>query len=273
MHERQSTGWQLEENAPEAYEQYLVPPMFEPWAERLVDRLDVREGDRVLDVGCGTGVLARRAAVRVGDRGTVAGLDVNEGMLEVARSVAPEGRPAIDWRRGDAAALPFGSERSDAVGCQQALQFVGDPTAALRECHRVLVPGGRVAASVWRPLRFNPGYVELAAALKEHVGDAAAAVMESPFPPWDGNRLLAFARDAGFHEPSVTIEVGSMRYPSAEEFVRREAASSPLSEPLGGVAEEVRDALVRDVGDRLREYTDDEGVVFPMEAYVLTARR
>ena len=84
-HGDRSTGWQLEKSAPEAYEQYLIPPMFEPWADRLLDHAELQKEDRVLDVGCGTGIVARRAASRVGDRATVVGVDVNEGMLDVAK--------------------------------------------------------------------------------------------------------------------------------------------------------------------------------------------
>lgn len=137
----------------------------------------------------------------------------------------------------------------------------------------MLAPGGRVGVSVWRPLEFNPGYVGLAESLQHNVGDDAGAVMRSPFPSWDGDYLRALARDAGFGEPSILIEIGSMRYPSAEEFVRREAASSPLSEPLGDVALAVRESLIHDVENGLRKYTDDDGIVFPMESYVLTAHR
>ena len=272
-HEHRSTGWQLEESAPEAYEQYLVPPMFAPWADRLLDHVELRRGDSVLDVGCGTGIVARRVASHVDDLANVVGIDVNEGMLDVARATTAESRPTIEWRRGDATDLPFPDERFDVVVCQQVLQFVTDPAAVLQEIHRVLVPDGRVAVSVWRPLAFNPGYAELAKVLKEHAGDDAAAMMGSPFPEWSREDLDTYARKAGLREPSITIEIGSMRYPSAGEFVRREAASSPLSEPLGDLAQSVRETLVSEVEHALRKYTDDDGVVFPMESYVLTAQR
>ena len=264
-------GWRLERSAPEAYERYLVPPLFAPWAERLVDRIDPGGADRVLDVGCGTGIVARRVASRLEAEGSVIGLDANEGMLAVAEAAPAGSRPAIDWRQGDATDLPFPDGAFDSVCCQQVLQFVSDPVAALREVRRVLAPGGRVAASVWRPLDDNPGYAVLAAALERHVGDDAGAMMRSPFPEWRVDDLRTLARDAGFADPSVAIEIGSVRYPSADEFVRREAASSPLSGPLGDLDPADREALARDVGDALRAYTDDEGIVFPMEATVVTA--
>ncbi|WP_227354128.1 class I SAM-dependent methyltransferase [Haladaptatus salinisoli] len=271
--EREPAGWQLEQSAPEAYERYLVPPMFAPWAERLIDATDFERDDRVLDVGCGTGIVARRITDRPGGVGTVVGLDINEKMLEVAETAAAKSQLEIEWRRGDVTDLPFSDGAFDVVLCQQALQFVTDPSAAFREMRRVLGPGGRVAASVWRPLEYNSGYVELAEALERHVGDDAETMMRSPFPEWTGEDLGTLVRDAGFSESLRTIEIGSMRYPSVEEFVRREAASSPLSEPLGNIEPDVREALIEEVRNALEDYIDDEGIVFPMESHLLTAQR
>ena len=268
-----STGWQLEENAPEAYEQYLVPPIFASWADQLVTAGDVREGDRVLDVGCGTGIVARRAVPRVGTSGSVVGVDINEGMLAVAAETAADTDPTIEWQQGDAADLPLSEERFDVVCGQQSLQFFGDPATALEEMRRVLTPDGRVALGVWRPLDYQPAYGILAEALQRHIGDEAGETMRSPFPAWDGEDLRTLVQDAGFDNTSITIEIGSVRYPSVGEFVRREAASSPLAESLATVGREIRDELIRDVEGALHRYSDDEGVVSPMESYVITADR
>lgn len=266
-------GWQLEGDSAEAYERYLVPGMFAPWADELVELSSPQPGERVLDVGCGTGVVARRMAAAVGPDGEVVGLDANEGMLEVAESAAADRGLAIEWRPGDAADLPFDDAAFDVVCCQQVLQFVSDPARVLREMYRVLGPDGRLAMTVWRPIEFHPVYVTMADALERHVGDEAAAMTRSPFPDWTIADLRGLVRDAGFGEATVTIGIGSMRYPSIEEFLRREAASSPLAGPLGALDPAVRDVLVRDLEDGLGAYTDDEGVVFPMETYLVVARR
>src|SRR5262245_7063193 len=102
-----------------AYEQCFVPALFEQWVPALLDHAGVRKGQRVLDVACGTGVVARGAAVRAGDPSLVTGVDLNPAMIEVAREV----RPDIDWRVGDALDLPFGPDEFDAVVCQSALMF------------------------------------------------------------------------------------------------------------------------------------------------------
>lgn len=154
--EKQGQQFQLEGSGPEAYQRYLVPIMFAPWARNLVDLVAPRTGERVLDVACGTGVVARCAAIHVGDEGTVVGLDVNDGMLQVARATSSGIRPAIEWRTGSATDMPLPDGSFDVAFCLQGLQFFGDRSAALREMHRVLVPEGRLALAVWRPIEFSP---------------------------------------------------------------------------------------------------------------------
>lgn len=263
--------WQLEEDSASAYERYLVPRMFAPWAQRLVDRANVDVGDRVLDAACGTGIVARTALDRVGSEGAIAGLDVNPGMLTVARDAAPNDAD-IDWREGDVTDMPFDEGAFDVVLCQQALQFLSDPTSALTEMRRVLSEGGRLGLSVWRPLKCNRTYTEFADALEEHASAEAGTMMRSPFPSWTRDDLRSMIRKAGFDDVTITIDIGSMRYPSFEEMVRREAASSPLAGPLGSLDAEQRGALVQAVAQRLVDRGDDEGIIFPMEAHLVLGR-
>jgi SAM-dependent methyltransferase len=267
------TGWQLEGNAAEAYERYLVPALFAAWADRLVALAGVRPGERVLDVACGTGIVARRAAARVAPGGSVTGLDVNEGMLAVARRASAEVRPAVEWRHGDAAALPFADGVFDVVFSEQALQFFPDPVASLREMRRVSAAPGRVAVSVCRPIEFSPAYAPLADALARHAGASAGAMMRSPFAPWTIDDVRAHFTAAGLRDVRVTIDVAPVRYPSAEEFLRREASSSPLAGPIGALGEAARRDLVQDVVRALRPHTDDDGVSFPIESWFVLARR
>ena len=133
--------FQLAGTTPEAYERYLVPVLFAPCADQLIELAAPGPGERVLDVACGTGIVARRAAARVGAGGALVGLDLNEGMLRVARTVGADVRPTIDWRAANAADLPFGDGEFDIVFCQQGMQFFPDRVVALGEMRRVLVPG------------------------------------------------------------------------------------------------------------------------------------
>lgn len=270
---RQWEGWQLEESSAEAYERYLVPLLFAPGAEYLIGLAAPGPGERVLDVACGTGIVARSVAGRVGADGTVVGLDLNEGMLEVARKASSEVRPPIEWRQGDATDMPLPDGAFDVVFCQQGLQFFEDRPAALREAHRVLVPNGRLALSVLRSVKHNPGWVPLAEALERHVGPDAGSMMRSPFPALSTDELRDIIAGAGFRDVRIFIGIGPVRYPSAEEFLRLEAVSSPLAGPIGGLRDDVREALIRDLGEALLEYTDDDGIVFPAETYLAIARR
>lgn len=264
--------WQLEGSGAEAYERYLVPMMFAPWAEQLVERAGVRPGERVLDVACGTGIVARYASTRVGPRGTVVGLDLNEGMLEAARAAASGAAAGVEWTTASATEIPFEDGSFDVVFCQQALQFFRDRRRAVREMHRVLARDGRLALSVWRPIRHNPAYETLSDALERHLGEEAATVIRSPFPDWQVSDLRALLQDEGFDQVHVNIAVGTMRYPTPAEFLRREVASSPLAGPVAALSAETRRRLVSALATGLQEYMDDDGIVFPMETYVILAR-
>jgi SAM-dependent methyltransferase len=265
-------GWQVEGDSADAYERYLASA-FSPWAAQLVELAGVGSGDRVLDAACGTGIVARHAAARTGPTGRVVGVDINEDMLRVAASAAAAVRPPIEWRHGDVATLPFADGTFDVACCEQALQFFPDPVRALAEMHRVLGAGGRVALSVCRAIRYAPTYVALADALERHVGSEAGAIMRSPFAGWDAQQVHALLAAAGFTGARVLIDVCGLRYPSCEEFVRREASSSPLADSVRALPRERRDALVRDVGEAIADHLDDNGVLCPLEVYVVVARR
>src|SRR5689334_8372947 len=155
-----SEHWQLEGSAPELYQRYLVPAVTGQWAADLVERAALQPGERVLDVACGTGVVARLAAARVGPSGRVAALDLNPGMLAVARTLPGEpgegAAAVIEWYEDSALALPFPEASFEVAFCQLGLQFFPDRPQALQEMRRVLVSGGRLALSVFGPIEHNP---------------------------------------------------------------------------------------------------------------------
>ncbi len=268
-------SWQLDGAGPDAYERYLVPKFFRPWAERLVDLAAPSPGDHILDVCAGTGIVARAAARRVGAEGRVMGLDRNEAMLRTAARIDADegGAPSVEWRLGDAVQLPFEEGDFDVAFCQQALQFVPDPAAVVGEMHRVLRRGGRMGLNVLRSIAHHPSYALLAEVLEVHAGEEAGAMMRSPFPSWSAAELRDLARSAGFETVVLHIDIREIRFPSAAEFLRQEAASSPLAGPVAALEEGVRTRMLAAVDEALRDYTDDEGVVFPMETHMLVATR
>ena len=266
----QQTQWQVGGNAAEIYEQHLVPTIFGPWAADLIGAAAPQPGERVLDLACGTGVVARLAAERVGARGKVVGLDLNPGMLAVARSVASP--TPVDWREGSAVALPFEAGAFDLVLCQQGLQFFPERPAALREMHRVLVPGGRLGLATWRPMQHAPGFAALAEALGRHVGPEAAALMQAPFSLGDAEELRALVGGAGFREVEIRPAAKTLRFPSVDEFVQRYVAGSPLAGPVGRADDRARAALLGEVRDQLRAHLSPDGLAFPIENHLTVAR-
>jgi SAM-dependent methyltransferase len=267
-----SDGWQLNGSAAEAYEEYLASA-FTPWADALVALAQPRSHDRILDVGCGTGIVARRAALHAPDALRIVGLDINEDMLRVARASSRETRPAVEWDRGDAVALPYDDSSFDVLLCEQALQFVSEPARAVSEMFRVLAPGGRAAVSVCRPIQHSPAYGILAAVLDRHIDPHAGAIMRSPFSVWSVDDLRALFIRALFGTVRARIEAGSLRYASPAEFLRREAASSPLSDRIRALDTGRREALLTDLSDALHDRVDDDGIACLVESYVVVARK
>jgi ubiquinone/menaquinone biosynthesis C-methylase UbiE len=183
--------------AAEIYERGLVPAIFAPWAPLLIEQAALQPGDRVLDVACGDGVVARLAARQVGPTGQIIGLDINAVMLAVGRSLPPIPGVSLEWQEGNAIALPFADASFDTLLCQQGLQFFTDRLAAIREIRRVLVPGGRLSLNVWRALERNLGQAALVEALEHHLGPAAASIMRT-LSPWESLRRcdLCWLRDS-----------------------------------------------------------------------------
>ena len=129
--------WQMDASAPELYERYLVPAITSFWANDLLDRVGPTREESVLDIACGTGVVARLAKQR-GHAGRLVGVDLNTAMLTIARQKSA----AVEWIEGSALDLPFDSNSFDVVLCQLGLQFFPDRRLALKEMVRVLKPGG-----------------------------------------------------------------------------------------------------------------------------------
>ncbi len=268
--------WQVAGNAAETYERALVPAVFAAWAPLVVELAAPRPGERVLDVACGTGVVARLVAERVGRTGEVVGLDLNPGMLAVAASIAATAAPtsaAITWREASATKLPLPDAAFDIVYCQLGLQFFSDRQAALREMYRVLAPGGRLGLMVWRGIEHSPGFVALASALARHVSAEAASIERAPFGLADPEELRRLIAGPGFRDVTIRPVPGTVRFPSVVRFVQDYVAGSPLAAHVAGVSDEARAALINEVSDALQSYVAAGALAFPIEAHLATARR
>ena len=252
-----------------AYERYLAPAIFTPWAQDLIELAAPTLGERVLDIACGTGVVARAVGSRVGAEGKVVGLDLNGGMLEVARSLPWTAPAPVEWREANALDLPFEDGSFDLVLCQQGLQFFPDRIAALRHMRRVLTPGGRLALSVWRPIHYSPGFESLHNALTRRVGPDAGIL--GPFALGDAEELRSLVGGAGFPDIRLRQAAKILEFPSPEEFVWRYVAATPLATIVAHIDGGVRGAIADDVAKDLKESVSAGGLAFPIESHLLLA--
>jgi ubiquinone/menaquinone biosynthesis C-methylase UbiE len=259
-------------SAADVYERQLVPGMFAPWAPILIDMAGVQPGERVLDVACGTGVVARVAAARVARGGQVTGLDINGAMLAVARGQPVPADVPVTWIEANAQDMPLPPESFDVVLCQHGLQQVPDRPGALREMRRVLASDGRLALCVWSHIDDNPGMAALVQALERHVGAEAANNRRAPFRLSDADELHALLQGAGFRDIVVSTVVEPTRFPSPEAFVEAQLAATPLS-TLGVLAEATRQTIIADVRATLEPWLQDDRFTVPMEAHVAFARK
>lgn len=256
---------QVPRSAAEVYEEFFVPALFGQWPTPVLEAADVGVGDRVLDVGCGTGVLARAAAQRVGPAGHVVGLDLNDGMLSVARSLAP----IVTWREGAAERLPFGEASFDRVVSQFALMFFTDRAAALSEMSRVLAPGGRVVVATWASLEQSPGYSTMVELVRDVCNEAAADALRAPFVLGDADDLAELMAGV-FDRPVVRRQLGVASFESIDAWVHTEVRGWTLTDLID---DDQYALLLETARRRLRRFADDRGrVSFPAPALIATAR-
>jgi SAM-dependent methyltransferase len=252
----------LAAEAAEFYESTFVPALFESWARRLVDFAGTKRGDSVLDVACGTGVVARTVADRVGPTGSVAGLDLNEAMLDVARRLRPE----LRWQAGDACALPFGDGSFDLVLSQAALMFFGDQVAALREMGRV---AGRVAVQVPGRLSHSPGYLALTDAVAPHATGEVLDLLTGYFAVGEPDLLAGLFEAAGLRVDRFESWLSAAHLDSIGTFLDVELL--PIADRITPA---VRQRIVEDCHTALAPFTDSAGgITAPIEVHLITASR
>jgi ubiquinone/menaquinone biosynthesis C-methylase UbiE len=255
---------------PEIYERLLVAPLFRPFAQDLLDRVGIAENDRLLDVACGTGVVARLAREGFGVRGRIVSVDASPGMIATARMVAPE----LEWREGDAARLPVGlDETFDVVTCHQGLQFFADTPAALGEMRRVLAPGGRLAAAAWLPADDIPLMRDLQRVAERHLGP----IEDQRHSFGDADRMTRLLADAGYRAIRIERVTRTIRMSDGAVFPRLNTmALVGMSAAAKALTEEQRAqvvaAITNDSIDAATPYLRGGELVFDLVSNVAIAR-
>jgi SAM-dependent methyltransferase len=261
--------WQAQIAAAQAYEDLFVPALFSHWAEVIAVAADIAPGKRVLDVACGTGILARKLATLIGSPQSIVGLDLAPGMLEVAKRVAPD----IKWQQGSAESLPFADASFDAVVSQFGLMFFPDRVRALREMLRVLTPGNRLAVAVWDSLDHIPAFADELKLMEPLAGRAAADALRSPFALGVQDDLEQLARDAAICDPAIATHRATARFPSIRSLVEADLRGWL---PMVGVVldEDTIQRVLAEAELALRAYANSRGeVAFEVSAHVLSGTR
>ena len=257
-------GRSLSIDAASVYEEFFVPALFGKWAEVVASSAGLQPGESVLDVACGTGVLARAAAKLVGPSGAVVGLDPDSGMLAVATLNAHE----VEWHSGVAESLPFEDETFDAVISQFGLMFFDDSLQSLSEVRRVLRPRGRTTFAVWNSLEETPAYAAFVNLLVRLFGKSVADGLCSPFSMGDPRGLGSLFRLAGFSSPEIQTRLGWAHFPSLAAWVEADAKGWLQLDDAQ------HELLLAEAHEDLRPFLTSEGAVkFEISAHIITAER
>jgi ubiquinone/menaquinone biosynthesis C-methylase UbiE len=254
-----------------SYENYMVPALFGPWALRLIQSANPQPDERVLDVACGTGIVARSIAPYIGTNGNVTGLELNPDMLTVARSIAGREGHSFEWRQGQAEKLPFPNESFDLVVCQFALMFFADQRLALAEMRRVLTSGGRIVLSVWQGLDRHSFYQALHNVSLQRLG---RSVVEQVFSLGNADELRGLLINAGFQHIEIEPMSLTARFPNPDEFLAWEMDVDPATVPaMRHLDDHARQALMDSIRVEmdaiLREVSEADHVVMPFHAFMV----
>jgi ubiquinone/menaquinone biosynthesis C-methylase UbiE len=256
---------QVSTDAAKVYEEFFVPALFAEWPNRVLAAARAQVGDAVLDVACGTGILARAATGVVGPQGTVVGVDINEGMLSVARQKAPH----ISWRAAPAEKLPFAAGTFDRVVSQFGLMFFADPTQSLAEMRRVLHPGGTVTVAVWGPLAETPGYAVMVEVINDLFGPAVAQSLQLPYSLGDKETFKALFKTAGLGNVRLQTLTGQARFSSLDAWIYTDIKGWTLAEVIDDAGYEQLRLVAQ---KRLSQFMLADGTVaFDTPAHIATA--
>jgi SAM-dependent methyltransferase len=243
--------------------------------EKLLDDLGLKSGERVLELGAGTGELARRLSSLVGSDGQVLASDVALGMVELIKRTTSD-LPNVEVAQVDAVATGLADASFDAIVFRMGLMFVPQPDLALADLRRVLKPGGRLAATTWAAPEHNPWLVcvGMSAMLNGLVAGGLPTGPGGPLSLGEPGELERLAREAGFAEAAVEVVETSFRVASAAEHVASVTSlAPPLAAAFATASEEQRVAVRESVEGMMKQYRTEDGLVIPGRALLLRASR
>jgi ubiquinone/menaquinone biosynthesis C-methylase UbiE len=256
-----------------AYDDALVPILFEPWAVRLVEEYRPWDGRHVLDLATGTGIVAKLLAGQVGPGGKVLGTDINGEMLALARERCAGEIPAVEFIECPARSLDVPSDSIDFVVCQQGFQFFPDRRAAAQEIHRVLCGGGTAVATIWRSVQECGFFGSICGALTALGEGELSDLMRVPFKGPPESELTADFESAGFTRLQLRRREQDLPMAGGLSQAVEVAYSTPIGPRLRSLPDERQTQFRRKLTELLQALSDDGRTMGRMVSTVLSAEK
>ena len=250
--------------------------VLKPVLDLLVDRAAPQAGERVVDVGCGSGASSFALAAKVAPNGQVFGVDVSEPMLTRARQSAPSGLP-VEFALADATVYPFAPESFDLLASRFGVMFFADPVLSFANLHKAMRKSGRLAFVCWQEPRQNPFFMAPLQAVYQHVPKMPPVGPEDPGPFAFASeaRVTRILSEAGFSdiamEPCrVELDIATGR--GIDAAVQSALEIGPASRALDGHPDDVRAAATASIREALTPFAKGDAVLLPGAIWIVTAR-
>lgn len=257
---------------PAAYDRYLGPVLFRPYAEDLVARLQVEENGAVLELACGTGIVTRALRNRLPAGARLIATDLNEPMFEYAAARFTKGE-TVEWRQADACSLPFGGGMFDAVVCQFGIMFVPDKGLAAREAHRVLKPGGVFLFNVWDALQHNDLGRIAHETITSFFDNDPPAFYQIPFGYHDRDEIKRVLEEAGFRDIRIEIVEKVSGASSVEDVATGLVQGNPVSVAIAERDPSLLPVITKAIAAALKSRFGNAEIRAPMRAIIAQAQR
>lgn len=261
--------YQISGNAAEIYEAQKVPAVFAPLARKTLETVDLSSDDVILDVACGTGIVARTARQKLGSAPRIVGTDLNEGMIATARRLAGDDARFCEWHVAGVTALPFPDHTFSVAICQQGIQFFPDREGALREIHRVIRPGGRILISFWAGA--SEFFVALAAALSRTVSDEVAERSLAPFAFDDVDAVISICKALGCVDVFADQITVDRVIDNPDVAIPKEILANPVGPAVQAAGDAAMREIVKDTIGALSAFRRGSGLIVPQHAHLVQA--